>query len=128
VFPLEDEDEIERLEEALRLDPFKPKRQERARTTAARRQLGDIIDGVTAGLGRPTGGEGAGVGMGETGSTDQLEDDLASPSDATAGQGSSTSPTTGTGTAGYTVPTYNSPLQYAVPKTGYYCVGKLRFP
>lgn len=123
-------DEFEQIEEELGL--INDKRQRR---NASKRQLSDIVSGVTSGLGRPTGGEGEGVGM-------SPPEDLSSQGDGYGAGGSSVDSSAGPGTgygsntpgqssgvstgpAEYTVPTYNSPLQYAVPKTGYYCVGKL---
>lgn len=116
------EDEIQEIEEELGIDIGR-----RAEAARSKRQWDDMVDSVTNGLGRPTGGEdgtveetGEDVGYDAGYGSEELDSGLGSASGFDAGIESGSDAVLGA----YTVPTYSAPIQYAVPKTGYYCVGE----
>lgn len=78
--------------------PSQPWESNDRRSSPAGKRQWDLIEGISAGL---------------QGSVDSQS------GDEQQGAGSD---------AVYDVPTYSAPVHYAVPKTGYYCVGKLASP
>ncbi|WWD16902.1 hypothetical protein CI109_101334 [Kwoniella shandongensis] len=101
-----EEEQEEAEEEAEALDQVMDDRSER-------RQYDDLVDSISSGVSDMTPSakddddNGIAVSVGE-----ELDDLPTAPSTSTGSTGGST-----------IVPIYSAPINYAVPKTGYYCVG-----
>jgi hypothetical protein len=125
--------EEEAIEEEIQAEAASPDGWRRMTT----RQWGDILDGVTEGVGssgssdqedqdqeeQGQGDEGQGdYGNEETGSEDEIPGDVSDVfEDFPSGSDSGPIPSDGG------VVTYSAPITYAVPKTGYYCIGMWGF-
>ncbi|KAK8861208.1 hypothetical protein IAR55_002027 [Kwoniella newhampshirensis] len=84
----------------------------------SKRQIEDIVDTISNGVSSPTPDDDE-DNIGPSTDTDETggeQDDLPPPS-------SGSKPGSGPGGGKTIVPIYSAPITYAVPKTGYYCVG-----
>jgi hypothetical protein len=90
-----------------------------------KRQWGDLLDGVTEGV-----GAGAKTGTEESGSFEEgdvYDEDPADEDEGMIGSGSSSGSKVGSGSSSASesgVVTYAAPITYSVKKTGYYCIGE----